>query len=378
MHPPRTPTLPRPVHNPAREAFRFDRLCPRCEYNLKGLSAGMNCPECGALIVTPAAASAREDNLTAAPRPYLQVLAWAMGSMSAASIIGAILFAQRRPQTIGPVIITGALVALAWCIGVILITRPRPHAITRAVTPRMEQRHLRWVVRLSQLGWFAAVGSLALSIMIDNQAMLAAANAGQAFVRPETSKLLMVGAWSSTGIAILGMLFLCYMLADMADWAADGQLAERFRMAGIGITFGAPIALLAWAFHPLLGPASFIAIVIGGIAGIGLVAGAGVMLLGLAQMAYLSHWAIKNHDNYGEVLERKGLRERAYTKDMVDRLDPTPLDDPTESPKITLDDSPAVPPPDHYAPMVIAASEHMIAKPDNVKPYELSDDAPAA
>ncbi len=370
---------PAPVPNPARTAFITDRLCPRCEYNLKGLSPGMLCPECGQLIVTPAGATAREDNLTSAPRGYLRMLAWALCTMAIAAIAGVILLVQRRPDRAGGLHVAGAVVALVWCAGVFLVTSPRPQAVVRAVTPRMQMRHARWLARLSQVGWLALPAGLAISAIIDQQAMLAAATAGQAFKRPDLSVLMTTGAWIGAGLGILGMMIVCYMLSEIADSAADSALSERLRMACLGLPIGVPLALGGLAFADRLGHLALLGM-IGGVASmIGAVVSAGFLLLGLVQLAYMSFWAIRNNENWDELLERKDQRERDYDRQMVAKLDATPMA-PQDSPVVFADDgSVNMPAADgQYAPLIIPSAEHVIPKPKHERPYELSEDPPAA
>ena len=52
---------------------------------------------------------------------------------------------------------------------------------------------------------------------------------------------------------------------------------------------------------------------------------AGVLILGVCQLAYLSFWAIKNQEHYEEVLEHRDQRRREHHEEMVARLNPTPI-----------------------------------------------------
>ncbi|MCK6478009.1 MAG: hypothetical protein L6Q35_14390, partial [Phycisphaerales bacterium] len=77
---------------------------------------------------------------------------------------------------------------------------------------------------------------------------------GGVYTRPEASELLVLGAWVGAAVAGAGLVILCYMLADLAEWASDSPLADRLRLAGLGVPIGTPLALAGWAFYDKLGP----------------------------------------------------------------------------------------------------------------------------
>lgn len=369
------PRLPKALRNPARSPFLTDRPCPQCEYNLIGLTPGMLCPECGAPIVTSSGASAADENLTSAPRNYLIVLSMALGTMTFCAFVGLIALSQPKPQGINWVVLAGIVAAVGWAAGIFVATQPRPQAVVQRVAPRMQQRHARWIARLTQMAWVGLPLGLGVAADLDQQAITAAATTGAAFVRPQISVLLTMGAWIASGIGVMGLLVVCYMLADLADWASDSPLAERLRLAGLGLPIGLPLALAGWAFHSLLGPLTLMGLFVGGAAALAAAAAGGAMFIGVAQLTYLSVWAIKNKETQAEVQESRDLREREYDRDMVARLDPTPI---APQPNLgTLEDQDDERPrvrPATEQPLVIPSSEHVVPRPGQARPYELAED----
>lgn len=365
--------LPRSLRNPARDAFASDAFCPRCDYNLKGLSPGNKCPECGSLIVTPARATAQDENITAAPRTYLVTLAAGLGIMTLAGIMAVLLAPQRRPTSINWVVLTGVLAGLFWLVGSFIVTIPAPHAVVRRTTRRIERHLARFMVLFSQACWVWLPIGLGLAAEEDSRAMALAATFGQPFQRTDIAALLSTSAWAAAFIGLLGWLILAYILADLSQWASDSALAERFRITGVVIPLAAPVALLGWAFHDRLGPISLLGLGGAAVASVALIIAAGLMLVGLGQLTSLTVWAVKNKETGEEFARRRDRRERTYEQDMIDRLDPTPAAPPahiirdtgtgTES---TLSHTPP--------PLVIPSSEHVLPRRGSPSPYDLDSD----
>ncbi len=371
-----SPRVPRSLRNPARATFTTDRPCPVCEYNLIGLGPGMACPECGTPIVTPITATAQDENLASAPRWYLVILAWSLAAMSAAAIVGVIMLIQRRPAEINGVIVAGTLAALVWAAGIFIVTQPRPQAVARAISPRMQQRHARWIARLTQLGWLAYPVGHGLAAQLQAQAITAAAVTGAAVASSPLINTLIAGAWAGAGLAILGLLVVCYLLADLAEWAADSALAERLRMAGLGLPLGTPVALISLALYPRMGPIMLVGIASAVVSSIAAVLSAGVLILGVCQLAYLSFWAIKNQEHYEEVLEHRDQRRREHHEEMAARLNPTPI---APQPNLGKEDDNGVPSPlspGGEGPLIIPASEHVIPRSAKAAPYDLAEEEP--
>ncbi|HLO39958.1 MAG TPA: hypothetical protein VK176_02975 [Phycisphaerales bacterium] len=374
----RNPLLPKALRNPALDAFTTDRLCPRCEYNLRGMKPGMNCPECGLLILTAAKASIGDESLTAAPRWYLKTLAYSLCGCAFSAFCGILALLQPRPQSINWVIILGVIAACGWNIGVWFASQPKPLAVVQKTPPRVQMRHARWLARLSQLGWLALPLGIGLSAHIDAAAMQTAATTGAAFLRPHISTYLLWCAWLGGLIAIFGMLVVCYVLADLAEWASDSALAERFNLAGLGLPLGTPVAIGAWYFFGAFGPLTLIAVAAGILGGVAVLLSMGVLAMGVGQLAYLAVWAVKNKQTQAESADLRDRREREYDQEMIDRLDPTPIAPEHgvgEAPPLHELALPALSPPDPAdQPLIVPANEHIIERSAKPMPYELAGD----
>jgi hypothetical protein len=364
-----------------------DALCPRCEYNLNGLTIGSPCPECGHLIQTMSSARGEDQQLINAPRPYLKSLALGSSLIAAGMIAAVILRFQPRPLGFDGPMIFGTPAAIGWFVGVWLLTQPRPTAIVRSTTPRMEQRHARSLTRLSQLGWLALPLGFGVSGMLDQQAIAAAAAAGQAFTQTQSSKLAMLFAMLGGGVGFVGLLFFAYMLADLAEWAGDGPLAERFRLAGFIVFIAVPIAGAAWLIYEHLVATRMIGFLIALIASLGSISGIGLTAICVLQFASITYWALANQSNAYEVDRRRAERDRRFDREVAARLDSTraaigsAAGDPIDDPVMALDppDEPASDRsasgdssgPARESPVIAAESEHYIQRSGEATPFEL-------
>lgn len=365
--------LPRPLRNPARDVFTSDAFCPRCDYNLKGLSPGTKCPECGAPIVTSARATAQDESITAAPRTYLILLAVGLGLMTLAGLIAAVLPFQHRPSSINWVVLVGLLAAGIWVVGSFIVTAPAPHAVVRRTTRRIERRLARAIIVLSQACWAWLPIGIGLAAEEDRRAMTLAATFGQPFQRTDLASMLASSAWAAAMVGLLGWLLLAYLLADLAQWASDFGLAERFRIVGLVIPFAALITLLESAFHDRFGLFSLVAYGAAYIARAAMVISTGLLLFSLGQLTNLTIWAMHNKASGDQFARRRERRERTYEQEMNDRLDPTPSAPIPESDRLTEPDAPpATTIPD--TPLVIPASEHFVPRSGSPKPYDLDRD----
>jgi hypothetical protein len=385
----RNPLLPKALRNPAKDPFATDRPCPRCEYNLRGLKPGMNCPECGLLIVTAAKAMAGDESLTSAPRWYLKMLAWSLCTCALSAFLGIFALIQQRPQSINWVIILGIVAACGWITGVWFASQPKPQSVVQRVAPRMQMRYPRWAARLTQICWLGLPMGIGISAHLDAAAMQTAAMTGIAFARPVISTALLWGGWISALIAIFGMIVVCYLLADLAEWASDSSLAERFGLAGIGLPLGTPIAIGAFYTYGMFGPITLLAVIAGVLGCIAVIMSMGVLAHGVGQLAYLAIWAVKNKETQEESLERREKREREYDQEMIDRLDPTPIAPQPEfashrpAASRPLEHEFAAPPPlvhdPSEQPLVIPANEHIVERSAKPMPYDLAEpDEPTA
>src|SRR5436190_48874 len=98
-----------------------DRPCLGCGYNLRGLRAGINCPECGMPSVMP---EGIDDPLALMPRGVILAFIWGCwaASICVLGVIGAVIV-SRFPDIdrIVPAIALAGL-SILWCLATWLLT----------------------------------------------------------------------------------------------------------------------------------------------------------------------------------------------------------------------------------------------------------------
>lgn len=281
-----------------------DRLCVRCGYNLKGLKTSGNCPECGRPISKVRRGYRASDNLVQAPLTWLLAFRLAtvllmLGLAAAVVVQFAGPFVARRWPDAVPLAAISA--ALAWCIGIMLATRPRPVTSATTVDPRDEWRGHRWVARISQFGWLAAIVL------------------GYAFVRSglvSGAMLTVVGVLAF--IAAIGLVWVCIYLSNVCFWAADTALAINFRACAWTVTAaGVAMLLLAARIYmlaaaPAAGPGVFGAVITWPVivlSGVFTLAAMLHLLWCLWRLQGMASWAVINHVTAAGRDDR--MRERA-------------------------------------------------------------------
>lgn len=133
-------------------AFEGDRPCGSCGYNLKGLSPGGVCPECGTPIRPRAGTSEIAPDLLEAPRSLVTTIGLAclgLAGLTLLEMLVSIGMAWGRASALWTSAI-GVCFGLAWVAGVALATRPRPGA-PKDGAPAMIESGIRWVARLMSL-----------------------------------------------------------------------------------------------------------------------------------------------------------------------------------------------------------------------------------
>jgi len=290
--------------------------------------------------------------------------------MTLAGLIAAVLLFQHRPSSINWVVLAGMLAAGLWVAGSFIVPAPAPHAVVRRTTRRIERRLARSMIVFSQACWVWLPIGVGLAAEEDRRAMTLAATFGQPFKRTDLASMLASSAWAAAMVGLLGWLLLAYLLADLAQWASDSGLAERFRIVGLAIPVATPIALLGWAFHDRFGLFSLIVLGAAAVAGAAVVISTGLLLFSLGQLTNLTIWAVHNKASGDQFARRRERREKTYERQMNDRLDPTPSAPIPESDRFTQPDTP---PATNIAdtPMVIPASEHFVPRSGSPRPYDL-------
>lgn len=362
-----------------------DMTCTKCRYSLRGLRVGGVCPECGTRVTMGRRRSRADDNLTDAPRSYIKVLAAGCWMMATAAFVGVLLgMASFRTGNLTLIGVT-ALMAVVWWVGVVIVTQPRQTSVRPQHELRAEWRRCRRYVRVSQLGWVLAAGGWFASELAKNAAIAAAVANGTALVATPLMKTLGTTSAGVYFLAITGLVPLAFMIADLADWAGNTVLADRFRDATWGMTFGmvagsvaAPLAAAASASTTSFGPTGMLLWLVSVLGGVTFI-GCGVLyLVCLAQLAGMSAWAIANSINAEERDLRIAERNARHDGEIIARVERATKNmtgvrqSPSSGSSSPIPAAPgAAVPPDRKAPMTRAASEAYLPRAPGLKPYSV-------
>lgn len=295
-----------------RGVIEHDRACPNCDYNLRGLTWGGVCPECGEEI----ASDHGPDAITLAPVEFLRTLRGACYALVISAIAGLVLLLPAWCS----VIFLGAAVApaVAWWVSVWVATRPL--VPTRAtMRPRQsEARMSRAAARITQAAWvpmcIAAIG------VVQNSAIPGFA--------PSIFTWAAL-AWTACFITgIIGLVPLCHVLSDIAHWGMETTLGHQLRMVAMSLAvLGSMLALAFLAL--LMTQVTLTFTFITGLAGFVFFIFSSVFLLGvvyfmvlLIQLANMVRWAIINAA--GEEVRGQRLVERVARARARARVAPPP------------------------------------------------------
>lgn len=281
--------------------LEHDRPCGSCGYNLKGLAPGGVCPECGAPIRARTSSSEAAPELLEAPR--WRVLAIAAGCFG---LIGVVIFKYilivAMSMARASALWTNAMLAcvgVAWVVGVVLVTLPRPGR------PEMKWMEVlefstRWAARL--LAVFVP-----LTYLCSVGAEIAQAQATAA-ATPFNAKPWEI-AKACAGVAQwVSFLPLIWAVSNLALSCADHAMAWRTRVA---------IACLLWTYLMYgvmawvrTGGANAGAGVFGMIGVVTWAVGWLIVLIGLGQIGSMMLWAVRYNDGAAERERRRIDRER--------------------------------------------------------------------
>lgn len=327
----------------------FDRPCPKCRYNLRGLKIGGRCPECGHPISRPPARFI--DALADAPMHYLKTLAVGLMLLAVAGVGGAASMGLARSGHGLHGSAWAVTLSLAWWVGTWIVTRPRPHTENTLHDTLLDSQRLRVAVRISQLAWpGAAAGWLLVAlapILTPGPAPIAGA-----VVLVTPSPLENFGrrlALIAEPIGFLSIVPLSLLLSSLAEWAADSPLAERFRASAWGIAVGGGLGvvglLAAGSAGTIMGVIGIMGMVTLALAMLALV----IFVIGLVQLAVEAVWAVSNAHNRLAVearlaarreaefrrMDRRNARAEAARRKAGSRATPPPTSFPARGPGIT-------------------------------------------
>lgn len=189
-----------------------DRECDHCGYNLKGLSPGGKCPECGKPI---RGRSSKTSGFMSdeAPTRFVRVLRLGFTTTSLALLLA---LAGVFVGVLGPLV--HIVAALLWAGGIYIITLPRPGRGEIRPDKVLDNERLRLIIRLLNLVWPA--------VALVSGVLLMAQGIGGFVVSSLTvlRGLLFIVAWVS-------MIPTSIYLAELAYWSSNDSLASRMRGA---------------------------------------------------------------------------------------------------------------------------------------------------
>ena len=281
-------------------AFEGDRPCGSCGYNLKGLTAGGVCPECGTPIRSRASTNEATPELLEAPQTLVQSIA-----VGCFLLIGVVVlkYAVAVGMAIGKASVMWssaalACVGVAWVVGVVLVTLPRPGR------PEMQ-----WMVGLEVLSrWSARVLALALPLhplcVVASEIASASAAAAGAPFNPAPWQYATTGlnmaVWAS-------YLPFAWSVSNLALTCADHAIAWRSRAAiACFLWTYAMFGLMAWI---RTGTATAGAGVFGLIGVLSWGIGWLILLISLGQIGSMMLWAIRYNEGATERERRRIERE---------------------------------------------------------------------
>ncbi|MEL6330323.1 MAG: hypothetical protein AAFR38_11735 [Planctomycetota bacterium] len=268
--------------------IQADRACVRCGYNLRGLSIGGVCPECGTPIASKRERSRLGDSLTDAPRWYLKllILGLVLLNLPLAGLVLSVaaIFGGPFVFFIGAIVMIAG--ALGWPVGAFIVTVKRPRSESTLADAALDSEKLRLAIRITQAMPIAAWG---LSV-------------GAGFGAP--AWLAIVGAVLNVAW-VFSLIPFCLYLAALADWSSESRTGDRLR--GVAWTLAVPGTLFAGslvAYEFGLGIALWIAILSGLATFVSIV----VFYLGLLQLVQSAMWALSNSKAIERRAERMAIR----------------------------------------------------------------------
>ncbi len=308
-------SLPSNLHGRSRgSVIREHRRCPNCEYDLIGLVVGGVCPECGRPIVMHRASGRFGDNLVDAPLNYLRHLRWALLLLAAVSM-GAIVTVATAWWTGHYAIVPVAMLGLtpAWAAGVWLTTWPRPVGLPRDSV--LDHRKLRVALRVVHLLPIGAAGLIFAGYLTQMSTPVGL---------PMIAQVMLLAGLGIVLLSVVALVPLGVYLSALCDWAGDGGLSTRFRLASSVIALCTMAAVVMTMI--LVGSVwmrGLAALVLMWSASISGIATVGFLFL-LLQLSHMATWAVNNAVSASERDARVSARRVERITSGAARVPPLP------------------------------------------------------
>lgn len=214
------------------------RLCRKCEYDLKGLKVGGNCPECGEPIRGIRKFDARDGHMTDAPPRFVRAVIGAFALMSA-GILGTMagLAFSLFGWMLGPVVLLAG--AIAWPAGVWMLSRPRPERFAELENPVLDSARFRTLVRAAGVSWGGAVLLISLGVALDLSGL------------GGVSRVVLILGGLAGLAGLVGLVPISIFVAEVEFWMSDDSGGWQLRGAAwCMMIFGVLGVVLAF-FMPL-------------------------------------------------------------------------------------------------------------------------------
>lgn len=277
-------------------AFEGDRPCGSCGYNLKGLSPGGVCPECGTPIRPKAGTSEIAPDLLEAPRSLVTTIGMAcigLAGLTVLEILVGIGMAWGGASALWTSAI-GVCFGLAWVACVVLATVPRPGGPKDGPGAAFEGA-TRWAARVLSLLVPAGFACVVVAEVLKQRGLLP-------------------GQWELVAPYVrygsrLSYVPLALAVANLALSGAEETVTWRTRA-------GAALMLVTFVVHGFalwlstlgaVGAGAGLFMVIGAVAWLGAWV---FMLLGLVQAGLMMLWSVKYVDESADRERRRLEREQ--------------------------------------------------------------------
>jgi len=216
----------RGMNKQAAPVIEVDRPCLSCGYNLRGLRAGIKCPECGMPSKMP---EGIDDPLSLMPTRVIAAFirgCW-VASVCVMGLLGVVIAHrfQAWDSKVTMTVLTG--IAMLW-VGAAYWLTPAfalPQAVIRGFS---HASRLRKSARQLQWGWVIAAGSSA--------AMMTWPTMGNG--------LAILLSWGRTlGFlgGLTGIVLLSILMERLSDWARDADAEKMFNWATWGLPITTPL-----------------------------------------------------------------------------------------------------------------------------------------